>query len=460
VSASSRLAAYTAELAFDELPIPVQRRARELVLDHIGVGIRGSLAESSSALRAYLVRQPSGDATVLGSHARSRAAYAALVNGASAHATEMDDVERASVLHPGAPVVGAALAVAEERDRPLGELFVAVVAGYEVMMRVGLALNPGNAYKRGFHPTGVAGVFGATVAAGRLIGLDARGLTHALGAAGSMASGSLAYLTDGSWTKRLNAGWAGFAGVTAAEIAEAGFTGPSEVFESDVGVLHAYSDGARPELLVDGLGADHAIMRVAIKPYGCCRWVHALVDAMFELRRQGVEPADVERIDVWVLTIGERLVSVPLEQKRAPRTVVDAQFSAPFAAALALVRGSAGVEDFSDANIADPVIQRLAARTVCHTAASMDATYPAKMPGRVELKLRDGRTVSAAVDHPKGEPENPLSGTELRQRFVDLATPVLERDSEAFAIDLLESSLERPVRTVTARLRRADVTVR
>src|SRR5207245_6946089 len=167
-------------------------------------------------------------------------------NGTAAHAVELDDVTTESSLHPGVVVIPAALALAEETQTTPARMLEAIVAGYEVTMRVGNALNPASAYARGFHPTGVAGVFGATMAASHLLGLEHEGGTNALGIAGTLASGSREYLAGGAWAKRLNPGWAGHAGITAARLAQAGFSGPATVFEGRLGVLHASSDDALP----------------------------------------------------------------------------------------------------------------------------------------------------------------------------------------------------------------------
>src|SRR5256885_4772295 len=176
------------------------------------------------------------------------------------------------------------------------------------------------------------------MAAGRLLGLNPETLTRAMGIACTMASGSLEYLADGAWTKRLNPGWAGHAGITAALLAESGFSGPASVFEGRLGVLHAYSDAPYAERLLADLGQPLQVMRVSIKPYACCRYNHGLIDCILELARDHhIEPARVRRIRLGVLSGGALLVADPIEQKRAPQSIVDAQFSAPYAAAVALV---------------------------------------------------------------------------------------------------------------------------
>ena len=327
------------------------------------------------------------------------------------------------------------------------------MAGYEVTMRVGNALNPASAYARGFHPTGVAGVFGATMAAGRLLGLNPDQLSSALGIAGTLASGSLEYLAGGAWTKRLNPGWAGHAGITAAHLARSGFSGPKSVFEGRLGLLHAYSDAADPDRLLADLGRQLQVMRVSIKPYACCRYNHGLIDCVLRLSREHhVQPIDVERIRLGVLTGGALLVAEPIEQKRTPRSVVDAQFSAPYAAAAALVYATGGMDAYTPDKLADPTIRELMARTECYRDASLDANYPRQWPAAAEIHLRDGRVLSTRIEHASGEPENPVPRAALVEKFVSLAAESLSEDPAAVAERILTVDTESDIRGLTAAL--------
>jgi 2-methylcitrate dehydratase PrpD len=434
-TAAAALARFCSQLRWAELPDDVHERTRELVLDLLGVALRGS-CEASSQPPIELARDQPGPASVIGSAITSSAAWAALANGTSAHALELDDVTTESSLHPGVAVIPAALAVAEAQQASPSAFLEAVVAGYELAIRVGNALNPASAYARGFHPTGVAGVFGAAGASGRLLGLDATALTNAFGIAGTLAAGSLEYLADGAWTKRLNAGWAAHGGVVAANLARAGFTGPATVFEGRLGLLHAYSDAPLPERLLADLGDPFQVMSVSIKPYACCRYNHGLIDCMLQLRAEhAFDPSDVDAIRLGVLSGGALLVADPIEQKRTPTNIVDAQFSAPFAAAVALVRGGAGLDVFSLANVRDPLVRSLMARTDCYADPSLDADYPRRWPAAAEVRLRDGRSYSIRVEYATGEPEAPVSTAALVRKFTSLTGPVL---GEARAAELAQ----------------------
>jgi 2-methylcitrate dehydratase PrpD len=413
-------------------------RTRELLLDLIGVALAGSRQDSSrSAVNATLALGGPGQACVIGSGQRTSAAWAALANGTAAHAVELDDVTTESSLHPGVAVIPAAVALAQELHAPPSRLMEAIVAGYEVTMRVGNALNPASAYARGFHPTGVAGIFGAASAAAHLLELSVEQRAMALGIAGTMAAGSLEYLADGAWTKRLNAGWAGHAGISAAYLARAGFVGPLSVFEGRLGVLHAYSDAGLPQRLLADLGHPLQVMRVSIKPYACCRYNHGLIDCILELRSSAPDAFstdDIERVRLGVLSGGALLVADPIEQKRAPMGVVDAQFSAPYAAAAALVFGTGDISAYEVSRLADPRVNALMAVTDCYCDASLDADYPKRWPAAASLVLKDGRVFSTRVEFATGEPENPVSREGLITKFVSLAE---RRDGEALAARLL-----------------------
>jgi 2-methylcitrate dehydratase PrpD len=432
-TAAQTLAGFCAALRWDELGSDVRVRTRELLLDLIGVALTGSRQPSSPpAAEVALALGGQGEACVIGTHRRTSAVWAALANGTAAHAVELDDVTTESSLHPGVAVIPAALALAEELASTPQALLEAIVAGYEVTMRVGNALNPASAYARGFHPTGVAGVFGATMAAARLLGLDNIAVTNALGIAGTLAAGSLEYLADGAWTKRLNPGWAGHAGITAAHLAKAGFSGPASVFEGRLGVLHAYSDAPFPERLLADLGRPLQVMRVSIKPYACCRYNHGLIDCILQLvHNNRVSPGDVERIRLGVLSGGALLVADPIEQKRSPQSVVDAQFSAPYAAAAALAFGTGGIDAYTLERLHDPRVRDLMARTDCYRDAALDAPYPGQWPASAEIHLRDGRVLATRIAFATGEPENPVTREALIEKFVSLTVDSLDDPSTA-----------------------------
>jgi 2-methylcitrate dehydratase PrpD len=244
---------------------------------------------------------------------------------------------------PGVVVFPAVLALAEQIGSTPPDFYSAVLAGYEVTLRVGAALNPASSYERGFHPTAVCGTLGAAAASARLLRLSPEQTNMALGIAGSMAAGSMAYLYDGAWTKRLHPGWACHAGIMAARLAAAGFIGPASILESSYGFLHAYSSACDISQLERKKVDEFAIMQVSIKPYACCRYMHGPIDCLFEIMHtHHPNPEHIQLVCCGILTGGRSLIADPADQKKQPKNVVEAQFSMPFGVAIALLTGSAG----------------------------------------------------------------------------------------------------------------------
>jgi len=416
------LAAFAVELTPAAVPAPVWRRARDLLLDFLAVALRGSRVPSSAAARrAARALAPAGPATVLGDPGRLGPHGAALANGAAAHALELDDVTETSSLHPGAVVFPAALATAEVVRATPREFLAAAIVGYEVMGRLGDALNVRAHYARGFHPTATCGTFAAAAVASRLLGLDAGRTAHALGIAGSLAAGSMQYLADGALVKRLHPGLAAAAGVLAAHLAAEGLTGPRAIIEGERGFLAAYSAGGDPARAVAGLGRDWQTLGVAIKPHACCRLNHAAIDGLLAIvRAEGLVPGDVARVTAWIPTSSVAVVAEPQALKRAPRNVVDAQFSLPWSLAVALRHGRASIAEFADVGLADPETRRLAALVEVVGDDALDAVFPARWPARVEVRTVDGRVWTTEVADPLGSPRRPLSAEDLRAKVESL----------------------------------------
>jgi 2-methylcitrate dehydratase PrpD len=424
------LARFCALLQSEDIPVRVRERVRYLLLDHLAVTLRGSILPSSLACYQMLRQMAignAGPATIFGRGERAEAAWAALANGIASHGLEMDDVENRSSLHPGVVVFPATLALAEQIGAPPSDFYTAVVVGYEVTLRVGAALNPASAYERGFHPTAVCGALGAAAASARLLHLSSEQTNMALGIAGSMAAGSMAYLHDGAWTKRLHPGWACHAGITAARLAAAGFVGPASILESRYGFLHAYSSASNVAKLVRKAEDDFAIMAVSIKPYACCRYMHGPIDCLFEIMRiHHPDLEQIERIRCGVLTGGRGLIADPIEQKRRASNVVEAQFSMPFGAAIALLTGEAGLSVFTEEWPGDPRVRALMQKVDCYSLPELDEYYPAEWRASASVEMVDGRELSARVRYPLGDPHNPLSWEQLEARFHELVAPVIE----------------------------------
>jgi 2-methylcitrate dehydratase PrpD len=433
VPAARVLAADVDAIRTGALPAAVLERTRALLLDYLGVTLAGAVEESTRVLRAGLATLgTSGDATVVGTPERMAPPQAALANGAAAHAIEMDDTHLGGSIHLGASVFSAALAAAELTPASGTTLLRAAVAGYEVAARLAVASDPAAQYRRGFHPTGTCGAFGAAAAVGVIFGLDADGVTAALGVAGSQAAGSMEFLEDGAWTKRFHPGWAACAGLHAAALARAGFRAPASIVDGRFGFLHGYGDGVNA-LARAGEGA-YELMQTGIKPHACCRYSQGPIDATLQLRAaHRIDPRRIARVDVGIVAPGFAIVCEPLAAKRRPRSVVDAQFSLPFSVATALVRGAAWPEDFAPATFDDPAIRHVMDRVHPARDVALDARFPRTWPCWVRIALDDGAVHEARVEHPLGDPENFPTATGLLEKFLRLAGRVLD-DAPARAL--------------------------
>jgi len=413
-----------------DLSSDVVERAKYLLLDYLGVAIAGSLTESSQPIYGMLARSASdGPCTVIGTASQTSPEFAALANGAAAHSVELDDTHQAGSIHPGVVMFSTAIALSEiHPDIDVGQFVTAVVAGYEVAARLGMALQPKYHYELGFHPTPTCGVFGAAVTAAKLLRLSEEQMLSAVGVAGSMAAGSLEFLAEGSWTKRLHPGLAAQNGILAAKLAAEDFQGPATILEGRDGFLWAYSRKSKPELVTQDLGQDFQIMRTSIKPHACCRYMQAPIDGLIELAAaHDIHPEQVERVEVSVLEAGWPLVCEPRKRKYSPSNVVDAQFSMPFGAAVALTDRAAGLDQFTGESFHSPQIKALMGKVVLQKDIRIEKNFPEEWPAIVQVHLTNGKQFEKYVRFPKGDPENPLTWQELSAKFHSLATRVFPK---------------------------------
>ena len=441
---TAELSAFCAAISTTALPPSVAERARFLVLDLVGNIVRARHdAESTAPLLAATraLGLAAGNSGVFGDCARYTPAGAALLNGALGHSLDFDDTHAAGSLHPGCPVISAALASGQMAGASGTDVLAGIIAGYEVACRVALALPAGDHYGRGFHPTATCGVFGAAAAAGRVFGLGADDIASALGIALSQAAGSLQFLANGAWTKRFQVGWSGMAGLTAATLAREGFKGAADALEGMHGFLNAYAPSPNPARAIQGLGTEFELMQTAVKPYPSCRYGHAGIDAALMLRAEhAIDPTTIERVTLGLSEAGMRLIGAPAMQKADPRNVVDGQFSGPFVIAAALATGRMDWDSYALLN--DPRVRALLPRVDCEWDADMQAA-PANMSGKLTVTAA-GQTHQRVVIVPKGEPGNFPSGDELRQKFMALTTAVLGEDRASNLADAVLSIDEAP----------------
>lgn len=442
MSATKTLVNFCSRLSYDGLSPEVVDRVKYFAMDFLGVAVRGSLTESAKVVR-NLVRDISSDAkggVVIGTNVRAPFEYAALANGTASHSLELDDVSNEASAHPGAVIFPAAIGMAELTGCDGKRFIEAVAAGYDVMLRLGKALNPASHYARGFHPTGTCGVFGAAMAAAKILNLDTEKMLNALGIAGSQAAGSMEFLTDGSWTKRLHPGWAAHSGIIAALLARKGFTGPATIVEGKFGFLHAYSDNPEHDKFLSGLGDSFEIMRVSVKPHACCRYKQGPIDGILKIMNENkLRAQEVEKVTLGILKVGFPIIVEPQGLKYNPQRIVDAQFSMPFGAAIAILYGKASLDQYTLRNLESPDVKEIMGRVSCVLDPELDKAYPRRWPASVEIVTKDGRHFSTRIDYPKGDPENPLSWEELVQKFDELSSPVLSEDRRNKTISRVRS---------------------
>ena len=433
------LAEFVAELSYDDLPEVVIERTKLLILDITGIMIRARHdAESTPSMIAAIGRLglAAGDCSVIGDGRRYAPTAAALANGTLAHSLDFDDTHAAGSLHSSAPIVPAALAAAEMTGASGKDLIAACVAGYEVQIRLALALNPSDHYDRGFHPTATCGVFGAAAAVAKLLGLHVRGVEHAFGIALSQAAGSMQFLADGAWTKRSHVGQAASNGLICATLAAEGFKGPAEAFEGKWGFLAAYAPNPDESKVTAGLGSHWETLRLAVKPYPSCRYSHAAMDGLIALQRaHGFTADDVEEVEIGLPETGYKIIGEPAAAKVSPTSVVEGQFSMPFCAAVALREGGLAWDDYAR-YIDDSDTAALCKRVETVVDPRAQAAFPANMAAAVRVRTRDSE-YRTFVEVPKGEPDNFMSQAEFKSKFDGLCAPYLDDNRRTRLADAL-----------------------
>src|SRR5580698_4828823 len=425
------------------LPAEVLDRARYFLLDYLACAIRGSREESSAAVQRMVQRMAGGGcATVIGTHIRTIPGLAAMANGASAHAIEQDDTHSGGSIHLGASMYSAALALAETMPETSSDTFLAaVVAGFEAAARIAMAVQPKEHYALGFHMTPTCGVFGAAIASAKLLGLTSEQTLAAVGIAGSMAAGSMEFLAEGAWTKRIHPGLAAQNGIHAALLAAEGFSGPLHILEGRDGFLHGYSRNPVAERLTADLGNTFEIVHTAVKPHACCRYMQGPIDAILAMMHEhNIQAAQIQRIEIAVLEAGWGIVAEPRAKKYNPESVVDAQFSMPFGAAVAAMDGAAGLDQFTLEKTRSPKIRELMNKVVLVKDARIEETFPKEWPARVVIETDSGQRHEKFVRYPKGDPENPLTRDEMTAKFRSLAGAVLSTERCDQIIEAISSA--------------------
>jgi 2-methylcitrate dehydratase PrpD len=432
-----------------EPPEAARAAAARAVLDTAGVTLAGAGEPAAVSVQSVVADNGSGPCTILGTGVRCSAADAALANGTAAHALDFDDMCFVSLAHPSAPLVSAALAVAEMAGASGRALLDAYVAGFEIEARLGRTMNPRH-YRRGWHCTSTLGTIGAAAAAARLLGLDPDTAAHALAIAASEACGLKENF--GTMVKPLHAGLAARNGVVAAQLAQAGMTASGAAFSGSQGFLAAMDsehDAATLDQLAADLGTRWEIVDtgITVKLYPSCAATHPTLDVLLDLkRRDGFAGSDVERIDVGV----DAITPTVLIHDR-PSTGLEAKFSMPFCAAAAAVHGHVGIDTFDDVQLIDSAIVNVRDRVTMQVDPALDPSAPPLTQARLRVTLGDGRVLTASADGARGYPDRPASADDLGAKFLSCATRSMPRARAEEALAILRNIEDiADVRAVTA----------
>jgi 2-methylcitrate dehydratase PrpD len=415
---SAELSAFLARARYESLPAAVVARTEELFLDWLASALAGRGARPTRILESFAqaMGPRSGAAELLTTRTTTSPFFAALVNGAASHVVEQDDLHNGSVLHPGTVVFPAVLAAAQEVGAPGRALIAAAVVGYEAGIRCGEFL--GRSHYKVFHTTGTAGTIAAAAGVAHVLGLDASRMQHTLGSAGTQAAGLWEFLRDAADSKQLHTGKAAASGLLAAYIARDGFTGARRIFEGAQGMGAAMSDEPRPECLTEGLGDRWAIVETSFKVHASCRHTHPAADALLALMAEhDLQAKDVARVTPHVHQAAIDVLGPVVD----PRTIHQSKFSMGFVLALVATRGRAGLADFTEAALTDPLLRAFHDKVAMVPDPEIDAAYPARWMGRVVVITTDGRTLSKTIPSALGDPDNTLSRAQLADKAARLA---------------------------------------
>jgi len=435
------LSEWAAGFRLEDAPAAIVERMKALVLDLLRVVAVGAKLPWSRNARQYALKLGgNATSTVLLYGDRMDPVRAAFVNGAFAHACDLDDTHVGSMHHAGASVLPAALAIAERENSSGRALLEAAICGYEASLRIGLAVQP-SMFHRGFMATPTCGTLGAALAAGKLLRLSAGDLAGALGAACTYAGGLAQFYKSGSVIKRVNAGKAAECGVISALLVQEGIWGPRDILEGkEAGFFKAFSDAPNPSRVTDDLGRGYRLMEVSTKVHAGAGRLQASNDAGLALGSEHrLAPGQIADVEVGIPQVIQGMLT-----KNDPHDVQSAMLSVPFSLAMALSLGSArgalaGIRpgDY-DAALADPAVRALSMRVRCVVDPEIEAkTNTEEVPSRVTLKLADGRTLEARVDHPRGSPHRPMAWDEISELFRDTVTDILPKKSIERVLDVV-----------------------
>src|SRR5215210_3043524 len=412
------LASFLSRLRFEDLPDEVVERTKELFLDWVASALAGKNAQPVRIFERFAgtMGPAEGPSEILPSRRRTSPLFAALVNGAASHVVEQDDLHNASVFHPATVVFPAALAAAQQTGASGRDLIAASVAGYETGVRVGSYL--GRSHYKVFHTTGTAGTLASATAVSHLLGADEKVMLHALGSAGTQAAGLWEFLRDAADSKQLHTAKAASDGLLAAYLARDGFTGAQRILEGERGMAAGMSSDADPDRLVDGLGERWAVLETSFKYHAACRHTHPAADALLKgMEERGLTADDIASVRARVHAAAIDVLG-PVSD---PRTIHQSKFSMGCVLALIAESGSAGIDDFTEEALEDAGLRAFSKKVEMVLDAEVDAAYPRRWIGVVEIETSGGGRFTSRIEVPKGDPVNTLSREELEEKAQNLA---------------------------------------
>ena len=427
---SETLAQFVHQLRYEDIPAMVRERAKDLMLDAIGIAFASTKFEFADKALAGLSFFGSGPRAVIGMPARLALRDAAVMNGVLIHGLDYDDTHLEGVVHASASCFSCAFGVAAEFNASGRDLITAYIAGLEVIARIGMVAK-GGLHLNGLHPTGTIAAFASSLIAGKLMGLDAEQLVMAQGnALSTCASSSRQYSSEGAWTKRLHPGWGAAAGITAAAMARGGFIGPRAVYEGEYSLyrtlLGSRYDECDLSLATQDLGVVWEAARVAIKPIPACHLVHACSDAAVALaHKHAVKSADVHSIRALIPAQAVPIVCEPAAQRRRPVSSYAAQFSIYHAVAASLVRGKFGLAEMEPQVYNDAEILALSDRVAYEVDPKSE--YPKYFSGEVVITMNDGRELRHREHINRGAADRPIAREDIVIKYLDNAQMAISR---------------------------------
>lgn len=426
------LARFAADTPHDAIPAQVRTRALHHMLDAAGIAVATTRYDHAHRVLTAmngLGGSAGGTVPLFGFPGRLTPRDAAIVNGYLCHGLDFDDTHVAGIVHPTSSILPTVLSTAAHVGATGEAMVTAFVIGIETAARLGMVAR-GAFHQVGFHPTGMIGVFGCALAAGRLMGLNEDELAMAQGICLSLAAGSLEFVEDGAWNKRLHPGWAAQAGMTAAALAREGFVGATRPYDGRFGLFNSYlgthKERADYALATAGLGKTWELLQVAIKPYPACHFTHACIDAALKLRGEGATPDRIRAIEVQVPEGVFKTVCVPEANKLHPANSYDAQFSVQWLTACALVNGRFGLAELRDDRINDPAVMALTQKVTFADFA--DSPFPKAYSGGITVTLDDGRVLRHREPVNRGAADRPLGNDEIVAKFRANAATAFNRD--------------------------------